>query len=565
MAFNKKALNLFKNVPDHANHIREVVDIARTRLLVSAVCLSLGFLVVTGRLIDVCCLHHTGEMSSQAGDHIGLHMGRATLVDRSGEVLATTISTSSVYANAKIIQNPEEAAVKINKVFPDINPNQLAQRLKEGKSFVWIARHLTPQQKAAVIRLGIPGLEFIRDTRRVYPYGSLTAHVTGFVDIDNNGLTGIEHGMDSELRSQKDPVMLSIDIRIQHILYDELKRGIETYSAEGGSGMMIDAMTGEILAMVSLPDFDPNKPDIKNPQSLFNRNTLGVYEMGSTMKIINTAMALDSGQVTLDTKFDATKPMKVGKFFVTDFHAKNTWLNVSEIFTHSSNIGSAKMALRIGSEGQRMFMKRVGMLDTPQCELPEVGAPLSPQKWREANTITIAYGYGISVSPLHLSMAVAGIVNAGMMPKRPTLLRKDIREIEYTQVVKPSVSAQMIELMQEGVRSGTSKNAAVPGIAIGGKTGTANQRRAHGRGYQKKDVNTTFVGVFPEKPRYLIFVMLDGPKATKATYGYNTAGWNAAPVAGNVVKRSAPILGVYPRFDQPEEKMPLIREAMVRH
>lgn len=542
--------------------VRQALDLAKTRLLISAVCVVLGFGVIGARLISVSCFHETGDAClNRASDCTGLHTGRATFVDRNGEILATTISTSSLYANAKIILNPQDAVGKLKTVFSQLNEKELLEKLTTEKSFIWIARHLTPQQKAAVIRLGIPGLEFMHDTKRVYPYGPLASHAVGFVDVDNNGISGLEKGLDEQLRLSDEPIQLSIDIRLQHILYDELKKGIEQFSAYGGSGVIMDITTGEIIAMISLPDFDPNKPDVQNAEALFNRNTLGVYEMGSTMKIINTAMVLDAGVATPETKFDATKPMKVGRFFVTDFHPKNTWLNVNEIFVYSSNIGSARMALKAGGERQKMFMEKVGFLKAPTLELPEMGAPLYPRKWKEANTITIAYGYGLSISPLQLALATSGVVT-GKMPENATLLKRSVQETKYKKIVAADVAAKVLDLMQESVKSGTSRKAAVPGITVAAKTGTANRRRAHGRGYQKKDVNTTFIGIFPEVPRYLTFIMLDGPKGTKATYGFNTAGWNSAPVAGNVIKRSAPILGIFPQFDKGDlSKMPLVRHV----
>lgn len=566
MAFNGKSLNLFKFVPDHVNRVQQSLDLARTRILVSAACLVFGFMAVSTRLVDIGCFHRSSEMTfAQDDNHLGLHMGRATMVDRNGEVLATSITTASLYANTTRIQNPKEVATKLSKIFPHLKLQELQKKLASGKSFLWIERHLTPQQKASVIRLGFPGLDFIHDTKRVYPYGSLLSHAVGFVDVDNNGISGLEKGLDEKLRSEKDPVFLSLDVRLQYALCDELKNGIKEFSADGASGMILDIKTGEILAMASLPDFDPNKPNVKKSETLFNRNTLGVYEMGSTMKVINTALALEHGNISLHTKFDATKPMKVGRFFITDYHGKNTWLDVKDIFLYSSNIGSARMALKTGTEKQIAFMERIGFLKSAKCELPEVGSPLSPKKWREANTITISYGYGLSISPLQLSMGVAGLANNGLMPAKPTLLKTNPREVVYKQIVKKGVSSAIIDLLQETVSKGTSGKAKVAGLQVGGKTGTANHRKAHGRGYQSKNVNTTFVGLFPKKPRYLVFVMLDNPKATKKTYGFNAAGWNAAPVAGHVIARAAPILGVYPNLDdQKLESAPLIRAIAMR-
>jgi cell division protein FtsI (penicillin-binding protein 3) len=564
LSLKNRALNLFKVGPEHHSVIRQAIDIAKTRLLVTSACVIFGFCLVGVRLVSVTCFQPGQDLYlSRGSEHGGLHMGRATFVDRNGEILATTIATSSLYANPKKILNHEEAAKKLVTVFPSLNHKELLSKLKSDKTFMWVARHLTPQQKAAVMGLGLPGLEFMRDTKRVYPYGQLVSHAVGFVDVDNTGISGLEKGLDEHLRSSNEPVQLAIDIRLQHILFDEIHKAVDRHSAEGGGGLMMDVTTGEIVAMVSLPDFDPNKPLSVNPAALFNRNTLGVYEMGSSMKIVNTALALQTGSADLNTKFDATQPLKVGSHFVTDFHAKNAWLNVSEIFLFSSNIGSARMAMRVGGDKQEAFMKEIGFLQPAKLEIPELAKPLVPLKWREANTITIAYGYGLSVSPLHSARAVAGIANGGMMVEQPTLLKRKPEDVKYKQIVRPDVSAKVLDLMQQNVKSGSNTKAQVPGIVIGGKTGTANQRKAHGRGYQAKAVNTTFVCVFPEKPRYLVFVMLDGPKATKETYGYNTAGWNSAPLAGKVIKRAAPILGIYPKFDKEDDmsNMPQLRHT----
>lgn len=568
MPFNNRALNLFKVGPENHSVIRQALDIAKTRLLIASFFVIFGFGIVSARLIMITAFQAAPDMyASNSGSSSNVYMGRSTFVDRNGEILATTIATSSLYANPKKIISTKEAALKLKSVFPQLNQEEILSKLSGDKSFLWIARHLTPQQKAAVIRLGLPGLEFMQDTKRVYPFGRLFSHAVGFVDVDNSGISGLEKSLDEHLRSSSEPVQLSLDIRLQHILADELQGAISKFSAEGGNGLVYDIETGEVLAMVSYPDFDPNKPVIEDPISLFNRNTLGVYEMGSSMKILNTALALETNSVDLDTKFDATQPLKVGSHFVTDFHAKNTWLNVQEIFLYSSNIGSAKMALRVGGERQEAFMKEIGFLAPVSMELPELARPLYPLKWREANTITISYGYGLSVSPLHSAVAIGGVANKGRMVERPTLIKRDPQQIKYKQIVRPDVSAKVLELMQQNVKKGGNTKAKVPGIVVGGKTGTANQRKAHGRGYQSKAVNTTFVCVFPEKPRYLVFVMLEGPKATKETFGYNTAGWNSAPTAAKVIKRAAPILGIFPKFDSDDQKagMPILRHANLSH
>lgn len=543
-------IEVFSSPQNHRSALQIALDRARSRLIVSAVLFILGFIVIAFRLIDIMYLRGNGEAYLE--DHLGsatLHLGRADVIDRNGELLATSISTSSLYANAQAILDPQDAARKLVKVMPGLKQQEVLKRLISGKRFIWIARHLSPNQKAQIIRLGIPGLDFMRDQRRVYLYGSLAAHAVGFVDVDGNGLAGIEKGLDEQLRKESSPLQLALDLRLQHILYDEIKQGIEEFSATGGNGIIMDVRTGEILAMVSFPTFDPNRPDTQNKDLLFNRNTLGVYEMGSTMKIVNTALALETGVAPPGLRFDATQPLKVGRFTVTDFHPKNSWLNVDEIFIYSSNIGAARMALKVGADRQKAFMEKLGFLQPLPVELPEIGLPLIPRLWREANVITISYGYGIAITPLHLTSAIAGIVNGGMRAP-PTLLKKTVDINAMKRIVSPATSQKVHELMHFVVKEGTGKKGGVAGIYIGGKTGTTNHRKSVGRGYQKKDVRTSFIAVFPEKPMYIVLVMLERPKALKQTYGFNTAGWNAAPIASRVIRRMAPLVGLTPSLEE---------------
>ena len=555
MPFPPLPLDVFAQPQSHRSALQKGLDRARTRLFVSAALFILGFLIIAQRLFDIMYIKGNSEayLDDRLGPHT-LHLGRADVVDRNGEILATSITTSSLYANAQAILDPVEAARKLMQVMPDFDEQELVKRLTSGKRFIWIARHLTPNQKAQIIRLGIPGLDFMRDQRRVYLYGSLIAHVIGFVDVDGNGLAGLEKGLDERLRQEDGAVQLALDLRLQHILHDELQQGIEEFSAIGGNGIIMDVRTGEILAMVSLPDFDPNRPDTLNKDHLFNRNTLGVYEMGSILKVVNTALALDSGIATLSSRFDATQPLKVGRFTITDFHPKNSWLDVREIFIYSSNIGSARMALKAGAERQRAFMEKLGFLSPLSLELPELGSPLYPTHWREANVITMSYGYSLSLSPLHLASAIAGIVNDGLRVP-PTLLKREEPIKNIKRVIAPDTSAKMRELMHFVVEEGTGKKGAVAGIYVGGKTGTSNYRKSVGRGYQKKDVRASFVGFFPEKPAYVVFITLECPKASKKTYGFNTAGWNAAPTGGRVIRRMAPLIGLASNMQEREEQL----------
>jgi cell division protein FtsI (penicillin-binding protein 3) len=436
-------------------------------------------------------------------------------------------------------------------VLPDIDRAQNAERLASGRGFVWIKRNLTPRQEYAVNALGIPGLDFKREDRRVYPMGPLAAHVLGYTDLDGRGIAGVEMALDEKVRRHGEPTALSIDVRVQNVLTEALAQAMSEFSAIGAMGLVLDVRNGEILAMTSLPGFDPNRLSEAKQANLFNRATLGVYEMGSTFKIFTAAMALDYGTATLTKSYDATKPIKISRFTINDYHATRRWLTVPEIFEVSSNIGAARMAMEVGPQRQHDFLARVGLLKASPVELPESGAPLAPSPWRDISTVTIAYGHGISVTPLQLATATAGIVNNGIMVP-PTILKRPPGETVVAQrVVSERTSAEMRKLFRLVVAEGTGKNADAKGYLVGGKTGTAE--KAAGRHYNRRALLSSFIGVFPiNQPRYLVLAMLDEPRGTKKTHGFATGGWVAAPTVRQVIERIAPMLGVLPIAPAPE-------------
>jgi len=369
-------------------------------------------------------------------------------------------------------------------------------------------------------------------------------------------------GVDTPMLKSGQPVQLSLDLRVQHILHDELQRAISDFSAAGGAGMVLDVNTGEILAMVSLPDFDPVNAGTATPDQRFNRATLGVYEMGSTFKIFNTAAALDSGVIGINDSVDASHPLRVAGFTISDFHPENRPLTVAEVIMYSSNIGSALIAQRMGTERQRKFMDSIGMLRRASIEIPEAGAPMYPADWRPINTMTIAYGHGIAVSALHLVTGVAAMVNGGVM--RPaTLIHRNLDQVTDGQrVIKAETSAQIRQLLRLVVEKGTGKKADVPGYFVGGKTGTADKLGNHG--YIANARMASFVGVFPiNAPRYVVLAMVDDPKPNASSYGYATGGWVAAPAVGRVIQRMAPLLGIPPQDenDMPSETAALLVSA----
>ena len=522
---------------------KQSMDIARHRLVVGGVLFAVGFAVVGLRLIDVTMLKEGHEPRIGQSRRIPqIEHERANIVDRNGVLLATSLATASLYANPKLILDPADAAAKLAQALPGLDQKTTLQRLSSERSFIWIKRSLTPRQEFAVNRLGIPGLFFQREERRVYPFGALTAHLLGFTDIDNRGLAGTEEYFDERLKQSNEPLQLSIDVRLQHEVHQELAAVIDEFHAIGGAALVLDVQTNEVLSMVSLPDFDPNNPGATDSDARFNRLTLGTYEPGSTFKLFNVAAALDSGAVTLQSSFDASKPIQISRFSISDYEPKKRWLSVPEIIMYSSNIGSAKMALEMGRDRQRDFMSRLGMLKAPTIELPELAGPQVPNPWRDINVMTVAFGHGIAVTPLQLAVGVSALVNGGVL--RPATIVKRVNgELPAGErVISTRTSQQVRGLMRLVVERGTAKFANVPGYFVGGKTGSAQKAGPHG--YQHKLV-TSFCAVFPiDDPRYLVFVMLDEPHGTKKTFGFALAGYTAAPLAGRVISRIAPILGV---------------------
>jgi cell division protein FtsI (penicillin-binding protein 3) len=527
---------------------RSVLEVARNRSLVSAGVFLLGFSVISFRLSEVMLFRSERSVVSQSEDQMPTYVAkRGDILDRNGEILATHLFTGSVYANPKVIINPEEAALKLSKLIPELNYASLLKKLSSDKGFIWIVRHIPPKLQHEVNRLGIPGVYLQKDERRVYPYGNLVSHVLGYCGVDNEGLAGVEKYFDQRLRHDASPITLSVDVRIQHILYDELMKGIAEFQAEGGNGMVMDAETGEILAMVSLPDFDPNLPNQNPLEATFNRNTLGIYECGSTFKIFNTAISLESGKANINSRYDATAPIKVGSKQIKDFKGKNRVLDVREVFIYSSNIGSAKMALDFGSEVQKQYLGRFGLFSAPSIELPEVGAPLVPKTWREVTTMTVAYGYGIAVSPLMLLDAIRSVIK-GKRTYPVTLLKRNEYRLpaEEVPIVSEKTSRNIRALMRLVATEGTAKKADVPGFRVIAKTGTAHKKQGHS--YSDARLSSIVIAFPEENPKYILNVFLDNPKASKATYGYATGGWTAAPVGGRIVERLAPLVGVQPDY-----------------
>ncbi|HEX6442804.1 MAG TPA: penicillin-binding protein 2, partial [Stellaceae bacterium] len=539
-----------------------LLETCRSRLVMTAALFALVFVVVALRLAEIVAFAGTG-----AEPHVGRARPvstpvpvRADILDRNGALLATTLDSPSLYADPRQILDPGEATRALSTVLPQVNAAEIQAKLGSGKSFVWLKRHLTPTQVYAVNKLGIPGFQFEHEERRVYPFSDLAAHVVGYCGIDNNGLAGIERALDGKTKSRQ-PIDLSLDARVQFILHEELAKVVSDFSAKGAAGIIMDVRTGEIVAMVSLPDFDPNHPGAMSPadakERIFNKITLGDYEMGSAFKIFNTAMALDAGTATMTKSYDAIHDLHIGRFTISDYHGKHRMLSVPEVFMYSSNLGSARIAMEAGATRQRAFLERLGLLRSVPIEFDELSKPHYPAQWREVNVITIAYGHGIAVSPLHVATAVSAIVNGGIL-HRPTMLKVPAgATLPGDRVISEKTSEQMRKLMRLVVEFGTAKLAAAPGYVVGGKTGTAEKNQ--GGHYQEKKLLSDFVAVFPmQDPRYLVLTLVDEPHGTKQSYGYATAGWTVAPATSRIIQRIAPLLGVQPV----DEASPAVQKAL---
>ncbi|MDI6027993.1 penicillin-binding protein 2 [Corticibacterium sp. UT-5YL-CI-8] len=490
---------------------------------------------------------------------------RPDIVDRNGEVLATDIKTFSLFAEPRRIVDADEAVEKLSTVLTDLDVEQTYHKLKSGTGFVWLKRQLTPRQQADIMQLGLPGIGFRTEKRRFYPAGETTSHIVGLTNIDNKGISGLEKYIDDQgladlqasglaIASDLQPVRLSIDLRVQHIVRDEIVNAMQKYHAIAAGAVVLNAKTGEVVAMASVPDFDPNNPYNAQDKDRLNRMSAGVYEMGSTIKSFTTAMALDSGKVNMNSTFDARRPITIGRQTIRDFHGKGRVLTLPEVFIYSSNIGSAREADVVGIEGHREFLKRIGLLDRMQTELPEVARPTEPRVWKKVHSITIAFGHGMSTTPLQTAVGAAALMNGGKLFE-PTFLPRSQADADAhsSQILNPQTSVDMRYLynLNATAPGGSGKRATVPGYRVGGKTGTA-EKVVNGR-YASDVRFNAFLAAFPmDDPQYVVLSIIDEPKPEKPGLPA-TAGMNAAPIVSNIIRRAAPMLGVQPDFSQETE------------
>jgi len=534
---------------------------AQARLGLALMGFALVYGIIAVRLVLYAVLPDTHAVR-RGGSTDAIATARPDIVDRNGEILATDLKTPSLFAEPRRIIDPDEATELLAGVMPDLDSREVRDRLGSRRGFAWLKREITPLQQKEVHRLGIPGIGFLSENKRVYPNVNEVSHIIGHVNIDNQGIAGIEkwvdtHGLADLHRAgfgtdrEQQPVRLAVDLRVQHALRDELIAARDKFKADAAAGLILDVRTGEIVSMVSVPDYNPNNPREALDPSRINRLTTGVYEMGSTFKALTIAMALDSGKVTLNSSFDARGSLRYGHFNISDYHAQNRVLTVPEIFTYSSNVGAAKIALAQGVDNHKAFLGKVGQLDRLRTELPESAEPIVPKRWGELNTVTISFGHGLSVAPLQSVMGVAAILNGGYLIP-PTFLKRSQAEARAMakRVVRTETSTAMRYLMRLNAEKGTATRADVKGFYVGGKTGTA-EKVINGR-YSKNRLMTDFMAVLPaDDPRFLLLIMLDEPKPIAETHGFATSGWNAVPVAAKVITRIAPLLGLEPRFELP--------------
>jgi len=535
---------------------------AEGRLLVLAVFFLCGFALVGLRMGHLA--GSEPEEPRAATTTAKILAARADIVDRKGRILATNFTTHSLYAQPPQMIDKERAARELARIFPDLDADELYADFTGARKFIWIKRRISPEQQQAVHDIGDPGLRFGPREMRLYPNGRLAAHVLGGAKFGREGVrsaevvgrAGVEKAFDAELRDPgraREPLRLSLDLTVQAAVERVLAGGMRLMNAKAASAILMDVETGEVVSLVSLPDFDPNERPTGGPKDdrspLFNHAVQGVYELGSTFKIFTAAQALEEGLVTPSTIMDTEGPMTWGRYRIRDFRDHGDEMSVEDVIVKSSNIGTARMALMIGGERQQAFFKRLGLFETTALEMPEAGTarPLLPPRWSDIVTMTASYGHGISASPMHLAAAYATIANGGRKVE-PTLL---VRETSAPgeQVISEETSLALRRMMRQAVVRGTASFGEVPGYAVGGKTGTADKPNPQG-GYYEDKVIATFASVFPsDAPRYVLVVTLDEPEETSGEEPRRTAGWTAVPVGAEIIRRAAPLLGLAPEIE----------------
>ncbi len=529
------------------------------------IAMSLAFGLGTARLIQYGILE--AGTTSQILPPDKLLASRPDILDRNGQLLATDVRTVSLFAEPHRIVDADDAVEKLALVFKDLDRRGTHAKLSsKGSRFAWLRRQLTPRQQSDILALGIPGVGFRPEKKRFYPGGPTAAHVVGYVDIDNRGVAGMERYLDQQglldLRAvgmttdtPLEPVKLSVDIRVQNIVREVVANAMTTYKAEAAGAVVLDVRTGEVIAMASVPDFDPNQPsrtlpdgkvDKEYEKGWFNRISNATFEMGSTFKSFTLAMGLDEGKITLNSVVDASRPIRMGGFTIKDFKGKNRPLSIPEVFQYSSNIGTAAVADMVGIQQHQAFLAKLGLLSKVETEMPGVATPTQPRTWKKINSVTISFGHGVATTPLQTAVAAASLINGGQLIPPTFLPRSAVEARQVSKVViKDTTSESMRYLYTWNGLKGSGRSAQVEGFSVGGKTGTAD-KVINGRYAKDKNFNA-FVAAFPmEKPRYVVLSIIDAPQAGE--HGGRTAASTAAPMIKSIIGRSAPLLGIEPRF-----------------
>jgi cell division protein FtsI (penicillin-binding protein 3) len=535
-------------------------NLTQSRIRWMILALVLGFLAVGGRLVQLGMTETDETIEGQTRDAITAT--RPPILDRNGLEMAVDIRVPSLFAEPRRIIDVDEAVEKLRTVLPNLEEKWLRNRLSGDKGFVWVQRELTPTVQNQVMQLGIPGIDFITESKRFYPGMSEASHILGSTNVDNQGIAGIERHMDMESiallqelglarGNALTPVELSVDMRVQHVLHDQMIDAMTRYQAIAAAGAIMDVYTGEIVALASVPDFNPNEPATALVKDTFNRITAGIFEPGSIFKTITIAGALDAGAVKITDQFDARYGIRFGRYTIDDFHGKHRILDLSEVYKYSSNIGTIRVMQAMGKDNFRAFLARLGFDQRVEFELPEMRQPTVPKEFSEVGSATASFGHGLSVSPLHMLTAYGALVNGGNYIA-PTLYKRSVAEAEtlYRRVVTQQTSDNIRYLMRlnalEG--SGSQMNKAAQGYRAGGKTGTA-EKVVDGR-YSSSKVTNFFASAFPlDNPRYAMVIVVDEPKKENPQSG-TTAGWNAGAITGRVIQRIAPMLGVAPEFSE---------------
>ena len=528
--------------------------VARHRLIFGAAFGAAAFALIGVQVMTLSMMEGTSGYRKTASAEVPV---RGRILDRKGRVLAASLPAFELYADPAEVMNPVKGAITLASLLPNTTEEKALEKLTRKGRYAELAWKVAPATYARVLDEGIVGVHGRKRITRFYPQKFEAAHVLGLVDKDNNGLAGIESGFNETLARGED-VHLSIDLEVQAILRREISKQIEQFEAIGGAGVVIDVKTGELISLVSLPDFDPNTFARTDEDARFNRATRGVYELGSTFKILNTAMALDSGVFQAEDIIDVVSPLRVGRHSISDYNPEKHPLNVAEVMVVSSNKGSARIADKLGVKTQQRYIRALGLLDRINLNIPEAARPLTPQRWKRAELMTISFGHGLSVSPVHLSAAIATAVGNGHKIT-PSLIKGGANSDIIEEVFSPETTLKVRAIMRSVIthKRGTGKKADAPGYVVGGKTGTAEKHQVGG--YSETAKIASFVGAFPlNDPRFVVMVMVDEPKGQKFSYNYATGGWVAAPAVRRFINHAAPLLGVAPV----DEKSPEIRQIL---